>query len=224
MLLFLIGGYNLSFSSRVKLEIEEKMLNNFSNEVDDDIKRHIANSFLERGYIANPDKEYHLEFVFKNLNYAENLLSNLNYFNLGAKIIQRKNNSVVYIKDSESIADFLNIIFAHDSLMDFYNIKILKDISGNINRKVNLEAANINKIIEAAVSQKEDIKYILEKSPKSLSKELFKIANTRIENMDASLKEIGEKFNPPLSKSCVNHRFRKIKKIADKLRDNEKSI
>ena len=193
----------------------------FSNKIKEEIKNHKGKLplwFLNNGSISNPDKGYHLEFAFTDAEEAKELYELLMSHSLNAKEIKRRNNYVVYIKESEHIADFLSIVGAHNALMEYHNIRILKDISGNINRKVNLEAANLEKTINAALSLQDDIQFLLNYPTNVLSPELKVLAVMRLEHTDATLKELGEKFEPAISKSCVNHRLRKIKKIADGLR------
>ena len=196
----------MSFSTKVKNEIKEN-------------KDELATTFIKNGSITDPNNGYHLEFVFASEEESLYIYNKLLSHNLNAKTIKRRKSYVTYIKESEHIADFLNIIGAHSILMDFYNVRILKDISGNINRRVNLEAANLEKTVNAALEQEEDIKFLLNYKTNVLSPELKTLAQTRLENMDATLKELGEKFTPPLTKSCINHRLRKIKKIAETLRN-----
>lgn len=185
-------------------------------------KSYLRISFLINGSLTDPAKNYHLEFVYTNFNIAKTLSYMLNFYNLNAKIIERKNYFIVYIKEGEHIVDFLNIVGAHNSLMDFENIRILKDISNNINRKVNCETANLSKTVNAAVKQVEDIKFILEnKGYGYLSYQLQEVASLRLLHPDATLKEIGEMLTPSISKSGVNHRLRKISNIAKNLRGDK---
>ena len=125
---------------------------------------------------------------------------------------------MVYIKDGEQISDLLNIMGAHVSLMDFENIRILKDMRNNVNRKVNCETANLNKTVNAAVKQIEDIEFIRDNYGLSyLPPALYNTAVARLEYPDASLKELGEKMSPPVGKSGINHRLHKISEIAKEL-------
>ncbi len=185
-----------------------------------DCKRsYIRGSFLGGGSISNPEKTYHLEFVTNNENHAQDLSNIINSFDLSSKIVTRKENFVVYIKEGEQIVDILNIIGAHQALLKLEDIRVLKDVRNNINRLVNCETANLSKTIDASMRQMEHIQLIrdhmgLNKLPQNLKE----IAEIRMENPDASLKEIGEMLNPPIGKSGVNHRFRKIEEIAEELR------
>ncbi|HZH93994.1 MAG TPA: DNA-binding protein WhiA [Tissierellaceae bacterium] len=176
----------------------------------------IRGSFLGGGSMSNPEKTYHLEFVTSHEEHAKSLRDIINSFELNSKIIQRKDNFVVYIKEGEQIVDLLNIIGAHQALLKLEDIRVLKEVRNNINRLVNCETANLGKTISASMRQIESIKTIqrrmgLNKLPDSLRE----IAEVRLANPDASLKEIGEMMNPPIGKSGVNHRFRKLEEIAD---------
>lgn len=176
----------------------------------------IRGSFLGGGSMSNPEKTYHLEFVTSHEEHAKSLRDIINSFDLNSKIIQRKDNFVVYIKEGEQIVDLLNIIGAHQALLKLEDIRVLKEVRNNINRLVNCETANLGKTISASMRQIESIKTIqrrmgLNKLPDSLRE----IAEVRLANPDASLKEIGEMMNPPIGKSGVNHRFRKLEEIAD---------
>jgi DNA-binding protein WhiA len=182
-------------------------------------RSYIRGSFLGGGSISNPEKTYHLEFVTNNEEHAKDLSDIINSFNLNSKIVTRKENFVVYIKEGEQIVDLLNIIGAHQALLKLEDIRVLKDVRNNINRIVNCETANLSKTIDASMRQIEHIELI--KSKMGLNKlpnSLREIAELRLDNPDASLKEIGAMLNPPIGKSGVNHRFRKIEEIANELR------
>ncbi len=180
---------------------------------------YIRGAFIAAGSVTDPRKGYHFEVVCNTKRQAEILLGIIKDFKLEAKMVTRKKYYVVYIKDGTMIVDILNVMGAHMSLMDMENIRILKDMRNNLNRRVNCEAANINKTVSAAVKQVQDIEYIeREKGLRYLPDNLRCIAELRLEQTEVSLKELGEMLNPPLGKSGVNHRLRKISEIADKLR------
>ncbi|MBU5485172.1 DNA-binding protein WhiA [Clostridium sp. MSJ-11] len=192
-----------------------------SNMIKDDKTRraYIRGAFLGGGSISNPEKTYHLEFVTNNSNYADNLSKVINTYGLNAKVIQRKNSYIVYLKEGEQIIDLLNIIGAHSSLLELENVRIMKEMRNNVNRLVNCETANLSKTVNAAVRQAESIKLIQQEiGLKRLPQNLREIAELRLKFPDESLKELGEMLNPPVGKSGVNHRLRKIEKIAEELR------
>lgn len=179
----------------------------------------IKGVFMTSGSISDPEKGYHFEIVCDNPERAELISGIIHIFGIDSKVIARKRYHVVYIKDGTMIVDMLNLMGAYSSLMDMENIRILKDIANNVNRKVNCEAANLNKTVNAAVRQIEDIEYIIKvKGIHYLPDNLVELAQARLEARDASLKELGEMINPPIGKSGVNHRLRKISEIADHLR------
>lgn len=182
-------------------------------------RAYVRGAFLGGGSISNPEKTYHLEFVTHNQDYAEQLSSLINSFGLFSKVIQRKGSYIIYIKEGEQIIDLLNIIGAHGSLLELENVRIMKEMRNNVNRLVNCETANLSKTVNAAVRQVESIRLIQEEiGLQRLPKNLRDIAELRLVYPDESLKELGELLDPPVGKSGVNHRLRKIEKIAEELR------
>lgn len=180
----------------------------------------LRGAYLAAGSMSDPYKGYHLEIVCQKPEQAEQMQKLLRDFALDAKQVQRKKYYVVYIKEGENIADFLNIIEAHKALMEFENARIYKDVRNMVNRKVNCDAANINKTVSAAARQVEDIEYIrevygLEKLPDALRE----MAYVRLENPEVSLVELGQLLDPPVGKSGVNHRLRKLGEFAKSLKD-----
>ena len=131
----------------------------------------------------------------------------------------RKQYFVVYLKEGEQIADMLNIMQAHTALLKMENVRVWKDMRNSVNRKVNCETANLNKTVTAAIKQIEDIQYIQEqKEWKHLPETLLKTAELRLQYPEASLKELGLLMAPPVGKSGINHRLKKISNIAEQLR------
>ena len=182
-------------------------------------RAYIRGAFLATGSLSDPLKHYHLEFVNQDKGDITYLRGMVSHFDIDMRITLRKSAYVLYVKDGERIAWLLNIIGAHKSLMELENVRILKEIRNNINRKVNFETANLSKTVSAAVSQAADIKYILESGEFGLlSNNLTDVAKLRLAYPSASLQEIGEMLSPVISKSAVNHRLRKISAIAEKLR------
>lgn len=182
----------------------------------------IRGAFLSSGSISNPKKTYHFEIVLSNYEKAVQLQDVINGFSMDAKIIKRKKYFVVYIKEGAQIVEVLNVMEAHVALMDLENVRILKEMRNSINRQVNCEAANIGKTVIAASKYIEDIKYIKDTIGFSdLPKGLEEIAILRTQHPEAALKELGEMLIPPLGKSGVNHRLRKLSVIADQLRESK---
>ncbi len=179
----------------------------------------LRGAFLGVGSMSDPEKGYHLEFVCTDEDKALQLQQIMSQFQVDAKIIQRKKYFVVYIKESESIVELLNIMEAPMALMNLENLRILKDMRNSINRKVNCEAANINKTVSAANRQIEDIEYLRDHYGfKNLQPALRQMAEVRLEYPEASLKELGELLDPKVGKSGVNHRLRKLGELAEKIR------
>jgi len=180
----------------------------------------IRGAFIVSGSLNNPEKSYHAEFISPRAETGEFLLCVLNSFSLNAKPLNRKGNHVAYIKDSRGILDLLNVMQAHRALLSLANVKVFKDVRNDVNRKVNFEAANLNKTISASVKQFEEISLIKDvKGLSFLNARLREAAELRLRYPDASLTEIGAMFETPVSKSGVNHRFRKISEIAGSIYD-----
>lgn len=181
----------------------------------------VRGAFLSSGSISDPDKNYHFEIVCQEFEKAKQLMGILNSFSLDSKIVRRKKYYVVYIKEGAKIVDVLNIMEAHVALMRLENVRILKDVRNQVNRRVNCETANIQKTVVAAMRQKEDIQFLIDQHAfQSLPENLKEIAMLRLEYPEASLQKLGNLLTPPVGKSGVNHRLRKISIIAQDLRDN----
>ena len=179
----------------------------------------LRGAFLASGSISDPEKFYHLEIVAAGRKRAEQLRDVINSFSMDAKIVPRKKYFVVYLKEGNQIVDLLNIMEAYVSLMELENVRIVKEMRNSINRQVNCETANIHKTVSAAVAQIEAIEYIRDTiGLEGLPEGLAEIARIRLEQPEATLKELGAALDPPVGKSGVNHRLRKLKAIADGLR------
>lgn len=179
----------------------------------------LRGAYLALGSMSDPQKFYHLEFVCTGLGQAEQLRSVIQGFEVEAKIVQRKKYYVVYLKEGSGIVDLLNIMEAHVALMELENLRILKEMRNSINRRVNCEAANITKTVNAATRQIDDIILIRDTYGfKNLPDNLRQMAEVRLEYPDTTLKELGDYLIPKVGKSGVNHRLRKLKELADKIR------
>lgn len=179
----------------------------------------IRGAFLASGSMSDPEKSYHFEIVCATREKAEQIQKIMKCFELDGKIVLRKKSFVVYLKEGSQIADVLNVMEAHVALMEFENVRVLKDMRNTVNRKVNCETANINKTVSAAVKQIDDIRYIQEtKGLDKLPEGLKDMALTRLTYPEASLKELGSLLTPPVGKSGVNHRLRKLSEMAEELR------
>ena len=180
----------------------------------------LRGAFLCIGSMSDPEKSYHLEFVCTYEESAKQLRQLIQGFEVEAKIVSRKKYYVVYLKEGAGIVDLLNIMEAHVSLMNFENYRIVKEMRNSINRKVNCETANITKTVNASSKQIEDILLIREHYGfQNLPDNLRETAEIRLEYPDATLKELGQILSPPVGKSGMNHRLRKLNEIADRLRN-----
>lgn len=179
----------------------------------------LRGAFLGVGSISDPQKGYHLEFACTDEEKAKQLQEVMGFFDIESKIIFRKKYYVVYLKEGAYIVDLLNVCEAPVSLMRLENLRILKEMRNSVNRRVNCETANIAKTVNAASRQMEDIEYLeVHYGFQNLPESLQQMAEIRLEHPDMSLKELGECFDPPIGKSGVNHRLRKLSELADKLR------
>lgn len=179
-----------------------------------------AGAFLACGSVNDPEKEYHLEFAVPDDKLASELKALLGDIGVNAKTSLRRGQHIVYIKGSESIEDTLTFIGAQQCTLDLMNVKIYKDVRNKANRIANCDSANIDKVVNAAVKQLEDIKLIDRTlGLDNISEELRDIAQLRLDNLDMSLREIGDTLEPPISRSGVNHRFKRLAKIADDIRE-----
>ena len=179
----------------------------------------IRGAFLASGSMSDPNKAYHFEIVCRTLEQAQRLQELMAEFETEPKIVERKGHYVVYLKDGSQIVDMLNVMEAYVSLMNLENVRIIKEMRNSINRKVNCEAANINKTVGAAVKQVADIELIRDKiGLDNLPVQLKEIAQIRLEHREAPLKDLGQYLDPPVGKSGINHRLRKLAAIAEDLR------
>ncbi|HAS73179.1 MAG TPA: DNA-binding protein WhiA [Clostridiales bacterium UBA8960] len=182
-------------------------------------KAYIRGIFLGGGSLSAPEKSYHLELITHNEFYASQLVGFINdLYDLGSKVTVRKKNYIVYIKESEKIVDFLNVIGAHQTLLEYENIRIIKQMRNNVNRVVNCETANLTKTADAAFEHISAIEHIIESVGLDyLDDRLREIAELRLENPEATLKELGELMTPMIGKSGVNHRLKKIIEISEQI-------
>lgn len=178
----------------------------------------IRGAFLACGSMSNPGKAYHFEIVCRSRGQAFQLQNAISGFGVDARIVSRKKSQVVYVKEGAHIVDLLNIMEAHEALMNLENVRIVKEMRNSVNRRVNCETANISKTVNAAVRQIEDILFIQHtKGLESLPDHLREIAKLRLEYPDAPLAELGTYLSHPVGKSGVNHRLRRISEIAEQM-------
>ncbi|MDE6834706.1 MAG: DNA-binding protein WhiA [Ruminococcus sp.] len=190
--------------------------------ITDSISAFTAGIFLSCGSVNDPSKEYHLEFSVPSEVLTEELIILLGDIGVNARSSLRRGQHIVYVKDSESIEDTLTFIGAQNCTLEIMNVKIWKDVRNKANRIANCDSANIDKTVKASAKQTADIEIIRKYNGlESLSPELREVAEIRLENPDMSLQEIGVSLSRPVSRSGVNHRFKKIALLADAIRNNQ---
>lgn len=209
----------MSFSADLKQELlNQKVWDTKSNmKQEEQIDRIcVREAFIKGGFINNPNKDYHLEILVKTLKKAEEIRNILSKYYINSKIITKNKSYMIYIKDGEEISNFLAFVGANTTMLKYEEIRVIKETKNNINRLVNCEMANLNKTINAAIEQIEDIK-LLKKLKKfdDLPIALKEVANLREENPDLTLEQLGQKLTTPIGKSGVNHRLKKIHEIAE---------
>jgi len=200
----------MSFSNDVRQEISQYT-------TDSGRKSFVRQCFIDGGTITNPIKSYHMAFTLS-ASKAEQLTDVLTSFDLHPKTLVKNSQTIVYLKEAEEISDTLKIMGASKSLLAFENSRVEKDLRNNLNRQINFEAANVKKTVNAAQAQIDAIEFIAQEvGLGQLSKPLRDVARLRQVNDTASLAEIGAMITPPISKSGVNHRLRKIVEIANEM-------
>lgn len=185
-------------------------------------RSYLRGAFLAGGSVNNPDSgSYHLEIMTTYHDHAEALQQLMEEYHLHPKMIERKKGYIVYMKEGDKIGEFLNIIGAHPSLLHFENVRIMKDMRNSVNRLVNCETANLNKTVQAAMRQKENIELLAEHHGlDNIPAKLREVAELRLKYPEVNFTELGELIpSGKISKSAVNHRMRKIDELAKQLRD-----
>ena len=178
----------------------------------------VRGAFLGGGSITNPEKRYHMEFVCGQKEFAQGLLNIIVELGVPAKMILRGKNHVVYIKEGDAIVTLLTMMGAHTSILNIENIRVLKSMRNNVNRKVNCETGNLSKTVNASVRQQESIEYIrAHMGLDKLSPALRQVAETRMSYPEATLEELADLLGAE-SKSGINHKLRKINSIAEHLK------
>lgn len=179
---------------------------------------YLRGAFLACGAVTDPKADYHMEFSTPFYNLSRDLEALVAELGLKAGRIRRKGGYVVYIKDSEQIEDCLTLMGATAASLEMMNVQIVKDIRNNANRVTNCESANIDKTVAAAAVQVQAVQRIARHGGLgSLPDDLREIAQLRLDNPEMSLRELGEAMRPPLSRSGVNHRLRRLLAYADTL-------
>jgi len=182
-------------------------------------RAYLMDTFLCVGSVSDPGKDYHLEFNCRSLAHAKQILALLYMLGKSAGFTERKSRFIVYLKDSQDIIDLLGLMGAHISMMDMENQRIRKDVVNTVNRRVNCDTANAKRTVGAAQQQIRDIRFLEERGIlKVLPEKLREMAELRTDYPELPLGELGQMLQPPVSKSGVNHRLKKLSEIAEKER------
>ena len=218
----------MSFSQELKEEIEKlKVWDNKSNlKQEEQLQRvYVREAFLQNGSMTDPAKQYHLEIVFKQKKKAEEILQILKDYGFNFRMLERRKKHVLYIKEGEEISNFLAFIGASNSVLRFEEIRVVRQMRGHVNRKVNCETANLEKTVNASIKQAQAIEY-LKKIGKfdELDDNVKEIANLRCQNPDLSIEGLSKMLQTPISKSGANHRMAKILQIAEECKKERGEI
>lgn len=209
--------YILNDNYTLNANIEEKLIDSEEKK-----RAYLRGAFLAGGSVNNPrTSRYHLEIFSQYAEHNKALNDLLNSYDLNARSLERKKGFIVYVKESEKIAEFISIVGAYQALFQFEDERIVRDINNSVNRMQNCDLANMNKTVNASAKQLEDINIIQERlGLENLDDKLRVVAEVRLQNPESPLKEIVELIEDgKLSKSGLNHRLRKIAKIAQQLRE-----
>ncbi|KRM92522.1 DNA-binding protein WhiA [Fructilactobacillus florum] len=212
----LLQDLGIFADNQIKERVPVELLKN-----DLQVRSYLRGAFLAGGSVNNPEtSRYHLEIYSLYQEHNQMLLEMINRYQLGAKQTQRRSGYIVYLKEAEKIADFLQLIGATNAMLKFEDIRIMRDMRNSVNRLVNCENANLNKVANASTKQLENIKFIAATvGLAALPIKLRNVAETRLKHQEVSLKELGELVaDGPISKSGINHRLHKINDFAQQLR------
>ncbi|HBK61245.1 MAG TPA: DNA-binding protein WhiA [Firmicutes bacterium] len=186
-------------------------------------RAYIRGAFLGAGYMGDPSRGYHLEIAVLGRQHVQDICSLLGEFGIRSGVVPRRGRSVVYLKDGDDIVELLRVMQASSALLELENTRIVRSIRGDVNRLVNAENANLGKIVDASFNQIRDIQLIDDMMGiRRLPQALAEVARLRLERPEASLAELGAMLSPSVSKSGVNHRMRRIARIADDIRLNDR--
>ncbi len=188
-------------------------------------RAYLRGAFLGSGFINDPSKSYHFEILTADEEHARLLTYLFSCFNIAARHSVRKKYHVIYIKEAEAVSDALSVLGAHKSMMGLANARIEKNVRNNTNRRINCDIANVSRSVNAASKQIEDIQFIRKKiGLDALPDSLREMALIRVEYPEESFADLGNRLNPPVGKSGVNHRLRKISEFADELRGEKEKL
>jgi DNA-binding protein WhiA len=177
---------------------------------------YLRGAFLGGGFVADPHGDFHFELTAEAAELADDLVELMARFEMDAKVTKRRGLYAVYLKGAEPIVTFLALVGAHRALLRAEDVRVMKSVRNRVNRLVNAETANLVKSTDAAIAQLEGISRLAdERGLEALPPALRELAYLRLENPDVSLRELGELADPPLSKSAVYHRIRRLEELAE---------
>lgn len=208
-----------SYLTQMRAKDVEKCVQGYE-EIEGELQKSvIKGAFLGAGSVNNPEKNYHLEMIFNEENHCEFVKNLCLVYQINFKKIKVNDKFQLYLKEGEEISRFLALIGANKAVLRFEDVRVMKEMKNNVNRRVNCETANLNKTVDAALKQIDDIQFLKKvRKFKQLPVDLQNIANLRLENPDLSLKDLGQLIEPQLGKSAVNRKLKKIHEIAEELR------
>ncbi|WP_165060048.1 MULTISPECIES: DNA-binding protein WhiA [unclassified Adlercreutzia] len=181
---------------------------------------YLRGAFLGSGFISNPKSDFHFEIIVESEDLAKGLVRIMGEKGIKARIMQRRSSYMVYLKSGSAILEFLAFTGAHHAALSLEQERVVKSVRNDVNRQINAELANQQKASSAAVGQLMSIARVVEHyGMKSLPPALQEFIKLRVRHPDSSMKELGAFANPPLSKSAINHRMRRIEQMAKELED-----
>lgn len=184
------------------------------------VAAYLRGVFLGSGFISNPRGDFHFELIVETKTLAKDIVELLEKRGIHAKIMSRRNSFIIYLKSGSAISSFLALVGAHQSALKMENERVIKSVRNDVNRRVNAEIANQAKTAEASIDQIQAIKTVLDHQEIStLPRALQEYIRLRVRYPDATLRELGEHANPPLSKSAINHRVRRLEKMAAEIEE-----
>ena len=215
-----INNYDITIQGKIftiTVKTKDLIKIEISNLTEEQTRWVIRGAYLGSGSINNPEKKYHLEIKFSADSNKEEMMKRLEKQNIKMKELSAS--PILYLKEGEEISNFLAFIGASSGVLRFEEIRVMRDVRNNVNRLVNCETANLNKTINSAVKQIEDIKFIKQKRKfGELSEQLKEIAELRVTYPEKSFVELGQLLKEPIGKSGVSHRLKAISKFAEELR------
>ena len=209
-----IDDYDISIQGKIFTITCPKIKIQTENLPKEQIKNVIRGAYLGSGSINNPENTYHLEIGIRRKEHANLIIKGLNEYDIKCNCIEKNKEYTIYLKDGEEISKILALLGANKSVLKFEEIRVQREMKNKINRIVNCETANMNKTMNAAIEQIDAIRKLKENGKfEKMEKTLKEIAELRIQNPSASLTELGKMLQPPISKSGVNYRLKKIMEI-----------